>query len=578
MNDRNVLAKNTVAGFSSVYAILLLLTLLAVVVWFDPTLFKVSGWRYSGADAAREQAFGVTRVAADRQARLVEGARELLVGLAQLPAARRGDSAACNAYLSALLRRNPGYVNLGAMKPDGEVVCSAGSISDSSSLADRPFVRHAIETRDFAISEYRLDRSTKQAILSFAYPVLNGAGHVQAIVFAGLELAWTAGLLVESQLPQGSAIVVVDQDGTILARYPDSPQWVGTSVLSTPIFRTILEQRREGTAEGRGHDGVQRLFGCRLLIRSSRGREIYVVVTIPRLAAPQIARLGLLATLAIAAIWISGDMALRRRVKRLVSATDRLRLGDLSARTGLRYRQGPMGRLTLAFDDMAAALEAERAETDHVKAALHRLNEALEQEARRIAHALHDEAGQLLAVVYIGLEDCARDLPPATQARLQEIKGHLDQVEEQLRRFSHELRPTILDNLGVVPALQFLVEGVSKRTGLAITVEGGTEGRLPVTVETALYRVVQEGLTNAAKHAHATHVRIQLQREGQQIRCAVLDNGVGFDFPAVSAKTSDRGLGLIGIQERLKGLNGELQITSTHGQGTALRITIPLGA
>ena len=566
------------ASLSSVHVILLLLILLVVILWFDPTLFTASGWRHPGAAAARAQALQLARLASDRQARLVEGARELLVGLAHLPVVRRGDSAACNAYLAALLRRNPGYANLGAMKPDGELFCSAVPILNSSNLADHPHVRYAIETRDFAIGEYQLDRRTEQAILTFAYPVLDTAGRVQAVVFAGLDLAWISGLLLEAQLPQGSAIIVMDHNGTLLARYPDSARWIGKSVLTTPIFRTILEQQREGTAKGMGHDGIQRLFGYRPLISSSRAGDTYVVVTVPRLLARQIAVLGLVAALVTAATWVGSDLVLRHRVKTLVSATERLRLGDLSARTGLPYGQGRTGQLALAFDEMAAALEARRAEAERVEAAQRRLNETLEQEARRIAHALHDETGQLLAVVHIALDDCARDLPPAARERLQEVRGHLDQVEEQLRRLSHELRPTILDNLGLVPALEFLSERITKRTGLAIIVEGSTEGRLPTPVETALYRVVQEGLTNATKHAKATHVRIQLQREDQQIRCAILDNGIGFDLSAVVAKKGDRGLGLIGIQERLKALDGKLQITSTPGHGTAVRITIPVGA
>ncbi|PWB79767.1 MAG: hypothetical protein C3F08_05955 [Candidatus Methylomirabilota bacterium] len=224
------------------------------------------------------------------------------------------------------------------------------------------------------------------------------------------------------------------------------------------------------------------------------------------------------------------------------------------------------------------AAEAKRTEAELAGAALRRLNDLLEQEARRIAHALHDEAGQLLAVVHIALDDCARDLPPAARERLHEVRGHLDQIEEQLRRLSHELRPTILDNLGLVPALKFLAEGISKRTGLPITVDGSTEGRLPASIETAIYRVVQEGLNNATRHARAGSVSIQLQREDRQIRCAILDDGVGFNLSAVLAQAGDRGLGLIGMQERLKALNGALQITSAPDQGTALRITIPLEA
>lgn len=220
--------------------------------------------------------------------------------------------------------------------------------------------------------------------------------------------------------------------------------------------------------------------------------------------------------------------------------------------------------------------------------ALRRLNETLEEQAKQIAHALHDEAGQLLASVHIALRDISRELPAPARERLPEVHGLLDQIEEQLRHLSHELRPTILDDLGLLPALEFLADGVSKRTGLPITVEGSTQGRLPPVVETVLYRCVQESLTNVGKHAQASHVTVRLQRETPGIRCSIRDDGVGFDVPAVSAglgqedlfgrgsRRVERGLGLIGIRERLSAITGKLQITSTPGRGTELLITVPL--
>lgn len=220
--------------------------------------------------------------------------------------------------------------------------------------------------------------------------------------------------------------------------------------------------------------------------------------------------------------------------------------------------------------------------------ALRRVNETLEEQAKQIAHALHDEAGQLLASVHIALREIAREIASPGRERLAEVHGLLDQIEEQLRRFSHELRPTILDDLGLLPALEFLGDGVSRRTGVPITVEGSTQGRLPSKVETALYRCVQEALTNAARHAQASRVRIQLQRTDHGLRCAVQDDGIGFDVAAVLAPTSqqdlfgrgskrgERGLGLIGIRERLSAIVGTLEITSTPGQGTELLITVPL--
>lgn len=575
------------AGFSRWRAILPIFILLAVILWFGLTFYAASQWRRSEAAATQLNALRLAYLASGQQARSIGEAQALLSGLALLPVIRGTDPARCRAHLSTLFRDNAGYAVLGVMKPNGDVFCSAGPISNPSDLADRPAVRHAVETRNFAIGEYQMDRRTGQTVLTLVMPVLNTVGRVQAVVFAELDLAWIRGLLAEAQLPYGAAYVVLDQNGTILTREPDRERWVGQSGLGVPVFRTVLEQGRAGMAEGIGLDGVQRLFGYSPLITSLRGGNAYVVVAIPitgafaafeRTMVREFAKLGLLVALAMAVTWVASDLVLRRRVKTLVSATERLRLGDLSARTGLSYGRGRIGRLASAFDEMAAALEARRAEAERTEAALRALNEALEQEARRIGQALHDEAGQLLAVIYMGLDRCALDLPPAVQARLREVRGHLDLVEGQLRHLSHELRPTILEDLGVVPALRFLAEGVSKRTDLAIIVEGDTDGRLPVMVENALYRVVQEALANAAKHAKAGSVRIQLHREDRQIRCAVLDDGIGFELSAALAKKGDRGLGLIGMQERLKGVEGALQITSNHGQGTALHITIPLGA
>ncbi len=208
--------------------------------------------------------------------------------------------------------------------------------------------------------------------------------------------------------------------------------------------------------------------------------------------------------------------------------------------------------------------------------ALRRLNQMLEEEAKRIAHALHDEAGQLLASAHIALDEAVRQLPSSSQECLQKVKHLLDQGEEQLRRLAHELRPTILDDLGLTAALEFLADGVSKRTGLTIAVKGSTQGRLPPSVETALYRIIREALTNAARHAKATRVEIALQPEDGAVRCFIRDNGIGFDGNAVLVRGGERGLGLIGIRERLNALGGSLEIASVPGQGTELRVMTPL--
>ena len=208
-------------------------------------------------------------------------------------------------------------------------------------------------------------------------------------------------------------------------------------------------------------------------------------------------------------------------------------------------------------------------------AGLRRVNETLEQEVKRIAHAVHDEAGQLLVVVHLAMAEISRELPPAMQGKIKDVTGLLHKVEEQLRALSHELRPTILDDLGLVPAVRFLTEGVSKRFGLLIHVEARLDSRLLPAIETALYRIVQEALNNITKHAGAKNVWIQLDGDQKKVGCSIRDDGGGFHVQTRLKAIGNMGLGLIGIQERLSALGGTLHIESEPGRGTHLLITIP---
>jgi signal transduction histidine kinase len=221
-----------------------------------------------------------------------------------------------------------------------------------------------------------------------------------------------------------------------------------------------------------------------------------------------------------------------------------------------------------AIRELSARRQAEQA--------LRALNQRLEEEARRIAHALHDEAGQLLVSVYLALDTLLAQLEPDARDRLTEIRRLLEQVEAQLRRLSHELRPTILDDLGLKPAIEFLADGISKRTGRSIVVTASIGERLPGPVETAMYRIVQEALTNVIKHAQASLTSVRLVRDPDALVCSIADNGCGFDVNARSAHLHNQGLGLIGIRERAASLGGTFSIDSVPGKGTTLEIVVPL--
>jgi len=166
-------------------------------------------------------------------------------------------------------------------------------------------------------------------------------------------------------------------------------------------------------------------------------------------------------------------------------------------------------------------------------------------------------------------------LPERQKEQMGRIEELLNQVEKQLRRYSHELRPTVLDDLGWIPAIRFLAEGVSKRAHLPIHIKVAFAGRLPSTTEIALYRVVQEALTNATKHAKASRVRIRIGRQNHILCCSIEDDGAGFDVKAVQSDCKRRGLGLTGMKERLHAIGGTLMIDSAPGHGTKLLIQLP---
>ena len=208
---------------------------------------------------------------------------------------------------------------------------------------------------------------------------------------------------------------------------------------------------------------------------------------------------------------------------------------------------------------------------------LQRLNEMLEKEIRRIANAVHDEAGQLLFAARLAVSDVSREIEPALRERLSEIGAILDRAEIELRRLSHDLRPTILEDAGLMPALRFLAEGPQRKANLSIRVESFLEERLPPAIEAAVYRVVQEALANVRRHSGAANVYIRVTRDEHHVlRCRVKDDGRGFDTTPVLGEGGPRGLGLTAARERLAAVGGSMEILSAPGCGTELIMTIPM--
>jgi signal transduction histidine kinase len=212
---------------------------------------------------------------------------------------------------------------------------------------------------------------------------------------------------------------------------------------------------------------------------------------------------------------------------------------------------------------------------------LHRLSTQLvraqEDERRLIARELHDEVGQALTAVKMQLSVARRRMPtPEHERALDEARSVVDAALQSARNLSRLLHPPMLDDMGLVPAIEWYLRGFSERTGISADLEHeGMDERASAEVETCLFRVVQEATTNAARHADPSHCHVYLQRLPSSIVLTVEDDGRGFD-PASQRLQASSGLGLLGIQERISGFRGVFRLDSAPGKGTRLTVELPV--
>ncbi len=210
---------------------------------------------------------------------------------------------------------------------------------------------------------------------------------------------------------------------------------------------------------------------------------------------------------------------------------------------------------------------------------LRKLITAHEDERRRIARELHDEAGQALTALILNLEVAERAAAPEEQTRLGRLRGIAEDTLGELRKMIYDLRPTILDDLGLAAAIRWYVKEAVEPQGLRVDLSiAGLEQRLPAHMETAVFRIVQEACTNVLKHATASHARVEVTVSGGHITIGVQDDGQGFDPAAIPRSREGRGMGLMGMQERAELLGGTWKVFSRPGSGTRVDVMIPVEA
>ena len=215
---------------------------------------------------------------------------------------------------------------------------------------------------------------------------------------------------------------------------------------------------------------------------------------------------------------------------------------------------------------------------ERLQALSRRLVEVQEGERRRIARELHDDAGQALTSMMVSLRLLEREAGEreAVLARAADLRRTADSVLENLHRLAMDLRPASLDHVGLVSALRQYVETFGRQNGLDVQYEvmGLENDRLLPEVETSIYRIVQEALTNVARHGHATRVAVLLERRGDRVLAIIEDNGVGFDRDEAASRGR---MGLFGMRERAEMVGGDLTFESSPGVGTTVFVEVPYG-
>ncbi len=278
---------------------------------------------------------------------------------------------------------------------------------------------------------------------------------------------------------------------------------------------------------------------------------------------------------------------LTRPIHHLVQSANRIRIGQFETRAKV-FSNDEIGRLAIAFNQMADALRKYRQEVEAKEKArlslIERIVQVQEDERKSISRELHDHFGQSLLALLLEVQSGCKYSPARCEyahlpgSLCAKVENTIRQIIEEVHRLAWGMRPSILDDYGLESALARHIEEVSKNAGFQIDFQfispDGLQ-RLPIRIEVPLFRIAQEAITNMIRHAKASHASVVILRKAHEITMLVEDNGQGFDSAQVQAK-GDKCLGLMGMRERVNLLGGSFVIESVPGEGTTIRVRIPL--
>lgn len=547
------------------------LPLLILLVW----IYAIQV-RRERADA-RAEAY---RIAASAGARLRSLHVESLAVLRRISARaaiRDYDRAACDSVF-VVVDVLPQYADLFLFDTHGLLVCSAHPVveDERTSLLARQWVEAELARGGLRPGEPMIRPIESRWVTVLSVPVTGTDGSPRGT----LVLVQLPEVFSDEMLPKEAVITILDRAGTVVARSENSRKWTGRNVRGIGVTDVAMREKN-GVTEAIGLDGVSRQYGFQHL--PELGWYLYVGIPTSMVMQPvrQTFFRGLAGGVLIVLVVVAIAAVLSRRIERPLAALAR---SAESATRGsydeVSTGEGPRELVMLAhaFNHMieARAQSEQRAHDDErkLKALSERLLTIQEEERSGIARELHDDLGQSLTALKMDVVGLLEKAPPeSSQSTLAErIVRTLDATVTAVQRISSELRPSMLDDLGLVAALESEAQVFEERTGIECELSLASVDDIDRRAATAIYRIVQEALTNVARHSNATRVEIRLRERTDELLLEVRDDGRGM----TSTESSDpASLGLLGIRERAALIGGTVLFEGVPGRGTIVSVRIP---
>ncbi|MGI6368709.1 MAG: ATP-binding protein [Anaerolineae bacterium] len=531
----------------------------------------------------------VTRLAARQAASYWADSLLLLTQVASSDAVRSGDNAQTRELLTNNTPLRQRFDELSVTDAAGVVMATQGG-QLGEAFADGPLERARQMRRP--VRSGVLTNSRGQSLVLVAIPYYGENRQFSGCVLGGwwLEGGHALGAALQNvQVGTDGHSYLVEGDGTVL--YHPQESMVGADMSQHPAVAALLEgeagartvtERGERTVVGYAPVPFGELSNSLFADESWDGWGLLVAERWDDLTAPLKPSLYLITALLVATVALPlGVLAVgSRRVTAplvsLVAEVERVAEGDFGTQVSMASAPSEIRNLEHAFNRMVAELQRYRGDIQRYVVSI---LSSQEEERKRIARDLHDETAQDLIILGRRIEDvqdAAQDV--RIKVQLESVRNMVDNILRGVRRFTRDLRPPLLEELGLPRALEIMGSSLAREESfeIIVTVEGEPRPVLP-ELETGLYRLAQESLSNVRRHAQAQHVSVRLVYHQDSLELIVADDGVGFEVPDDPGKMLATGrLGLIGIHERARLFGGRATIHSSPNAGTTVHVVIPL--